>query len=89
MDDSKLDLASKEKDIEHKISRKESETQTLTSVRSDLTNVKKELDAVMKTYAELEPQCADAYASYEERKAKRDAEIKSLEDALKALNIAR
>lgn len=33
----------------------------------------------MKTYEQLKPQCADAGASYEERKAKRDAEIKSLE----------
>ena len=89
MDDSKLDLTSKEKDIEHKTSRKESETQALASVNSDLGNVKKELDAVMKTYEELKPQCADASASYEERKAKRDAEIKSLEEALEALNIAR
>ena len=43
----------------------------------------------MKTYDELKPQCADASASYEERKAKRDAEIKSLEQAMDALNIAR
>jgi len=89
MDDSKLDLASKEKDISHKSSRKESETQALTSVGTDLANVKKELSAVMKTYEELKPQCADESASYEERKAKRDAEIKSLEEALQALNIAR
>eukprot|EP00439_Symbiodinium_sp_Y106_P006761 s9480_g1.t1 len=89
MDDSKLDLASKEKDISHKSSRKESETQALTSVGTDLANVKKELSAVMKTYEELTPQCADESASYEERKAKRDAEIKSLEEALQALNIAR
>lgn len=33
----------------------------------------------MKTFEQLKPQCADAGASYEERKAKRDAEIKSLE----------
>ncbi|CAE7635341.1 CPK2 [Symbiodinium sp. CCMP2592] len=89
MDDSKLDLASKEKDISHKSSRKESETQALTSVGTDLANVKKELSAVMKTYEELKPQCADESASYEERKAKRDAEIKSLEEALQALSIAR
>ncbi|CAE7808017.1 CPK2 [Symbiodinium sp. CCMP2456] len=89
MDDSKLDLASKEKDISHKSSRKDSETQALTSVETDLVNVKKELSAVMKTYEELKPQCADESASYEERKAKRDAEIKSLEEALEALNIAR
>mmetsp|Transcript_55237 Transcript_55237/g.103564 ORF Transcript_55237/g.103564 Transcript_55237/m.103564 type:complete len:681 (+) Transcript_55237:40-2082(+) len=89
MDDSKLDLASKEKDIQHKTSRKETETQTLSTVNADLTNVKKELEAVMKTYAELKPQCADESASYQERKAKRDAEIKSLEQALEALNMAR
>lgn len=89
MDDSKLDMASKEKDISHKSSRKDSETQALSSLQADLASVKKELSAVMKTYEELKPQCADESASYEERKAKRDAEIKSLEEALKALNIAR
>ena len=41
MDDSKLDLASKEKDISHKSSRKDSETQALASVQTDLANVKK------------------------------------------------
>ena len=39
-----------------------------------------ELDAAMKTFEQLKPQCADAGASYAERKAKRDAEIKSLEE---------
>lgn len=34
----------------------------------------------MKTFEQLKPQCADAGASYAERKAKRDAEIKSLEE---------
>eukprot|EP00438_Fugacium_kawagutii_P036320 Skav220732 [mRNA] locus=scaffold2753:244342:251589:- [translate_table: standard] len=43
------------------------------------SEAQKELGAALKTYEQLKPQCADAGASYEERKAKRDAEIKSLE----------
>lgn len=38
----------------------------------------------MKTFEQLKPQCADEGASYAERKAKREAEIKSLEQAWRA-----
>jgi len=89
MEDSKLDVAGKEKDVEHKTARKESESQKVKTFEGDLGAVQKELDAAMKTFEQLKPQCADAGASYAERKAKRDAEIKSLEEALEALKVAR
>jgi len=89
MDDSNIDIASKEKDVEGKQDRIEREQQKLFEKSSDLKAVEAELDAAMKTFEELKPQCADAEASYEEQKKLREEEMATLQQALDALNAAR
>jgi chromosome segregation ATPase len=89
MDDSKIDIASKEKDVEHKQDRIEREQQKLLESSSDQKAVQAELDAALKTFEELKPQCADAEASYEEQKQLREQEMATLQQALDALNAAR
>eukprot|EP00441_Pelagodinium_beii_P026977 CAMPEP_0197655894 /NCGR_PEP_ID=MMETSP1338-20131121/39731_1 /TAXON_ID=43686 ORGANISM="Pelagodinium beii, Strain RCC1491" /NCGR_SAMPLE_ID=MMETSP1338 /ASSEMBLY_ACC=CAM_ASM_000754 /LENGTH=681 /DNA_ID=CAMNT_0043231635 /DNA_START=80 /DNA_END=2125 /DNA_ORIENTATION=- len=89
MEDSKLDVTSKEKDVEYKTVHKESAERKLSSKEQELASVEKELAAATTTYETLKPQCADAHPTFEERKAERDAEIKSLEAALEGLRSAR
>jgi len=89
MDDSKIDIASKEKDVEHKQDRIEREQQKLFESSSDQKAVQAELDAALKTFGELKPQCADAEASYEEQKRLREEEMATLQQALDSLNAAR
>eukprot|EP00933_Yihiella_yeosuensis_P065358 TRINITY_DN690_c0_g2_i1.p1 TRINITY_DN690_c0_g2~~TRINITY_DN690_c0_g2_i1.p1 ORF type:complete len:652 (-),score=240.40 TRINITY_DN690_c0_g2_i1:263-2218(-) len=89
MDDSKLDKVQKEKDVEHKTARKESEGQKVLSQQGDLAGIQKELDAAEEYYKTLEPKCVDKGPSYEERKAKREQEIKELQDAVEALDMIR
>eukprot|EP00931_Biecheleriopsis_adriatica_P060589 TRINITY_DN36395_c0_g2_i1.p1 TRINITY_DN36395_c0_g2~~TRINITY_DN36395_c0_g2_i1.p1 ORF type:complete len:689 (+),score=243.56 TRINITY_DN36395_c0_g2_i1:66-2132(+) len=86
MDDSNEDVAGKEADVQHKTVRSESETQKMNEKKDDLGDAQKALDAATALYEELKPQCADAQASYEERKAQREQEIEDLTTALDALN---
>ena len=54
--------------------------------RKDLKGAQEELDAALAYYDKLKPSCVDAGVSYEERVARREAEIQSLQEALKILS---
>merc|ERR1712241_503299 len=86
MTDSKVDKAQKTKDIEHKTAKKQDENQALTTKRSDLEGTQKELDAALAYFDKLKPSCVDAGVSYDDRVARREEEIKSLQEALRILN---
>merc|ERR1712190_441753 len=86
MTDSKVNKAAKVKDIEHKTAKKQDETQALTVKREDLEGTQKELDAALAYFDKLKPSCVDAGVSYEDRVARRQEEIESLQEALKILN---
>jgi hypothetical protein len=51
-----------------------------------LEGTQKELDAALAYYDKLKPDCIDSGVSYEERVARRQEEIESLQEALKILN---
>merc|ERR1719224_388344 len=53
---------------------------------TDIKGTEKELQSALFYYEKLKPQCVDAGVSYEERVAKREAEIESLKTALKILS---
>jgi len=89
MEDSKLDVTSKEKDVEHKTAHKEKNERKLAAKQGDLTGVNKQLSAAQAIHEELKPKCADAHPTFEERKAERDAELATLESALEALRSQR
>merc|ERR550514_685506 len=80
MSDSEVDLASKNKDIEHKTSKKQNEEQALVSKKEDLEGTQKELDAALAYFDKLKPSCVDAAVSYEDRVARRKEEIESLQE---------
>jgi len=86
MTDSKVDKESKTKDIEHKTAKKQDESQALTTKNQDLEGTQKELDAALAYFDKLKPSCVDAGVSYEDRVARRKAEIESLQEALRILN---
>merc|ERR1719219_575520 len=86
MTDSKVDKAQKTTDVEHKTAKKQDETQALTVKGEDLEGTQKELDAALAYFDKLKPSCVDAGVSYEDRVARREEEIKSLQEALRILN---
>merc|ERR1719414_829580 len=86
MTDSKVDVAAKETDIEHKTTKKQDQNQALTTKRSDLEGTQKELDAALAYFDKLKPSCVDAGVSYDARVARRKEEIESLQEALRILN---
>jgi len=85
MTDSKVDKEAKSTDIEHKTAKKQDEEQALTVKKSEL-GTQKELDAALAYFDKLKPSCVEAGVSYEDRVARREAEIQSLQEALRILN---
>merc|ERR1712217_296072 len=86
MTNSKVDVAAKQEDIEHKEAKKQDENQALTTKRSDLEGTQKELDAALAYFDKLKPSCVDSGVSYDDRVARRKEEIESLQEALRILN---
>jgi uncharacterized protein YoxC len=85
MAESKKDKAVKTADMDYK---KKSQTEAesdLSDSESDLKGAQKELDAALVYYEKLKPTCIVQPEPYEERVAKREAEIESLRTALKIL----
>lgn len=88
MEESKVDKAVKLKDLEHTKSKKQEKESQIVSAEEDLKNTQKELDAAMTYFETLKPKCLDAGASYEERKARREEEIKQMQEAIEMLGDA-
>eukprot|EP00930_Biecheleria_cincta_P055299 TRINITY_DN4162_c0_g2_i1.p1 TRINITY_DN4162_c0_g2~~TRINITY_DN4162_c0_g2_i1.p1 ORF type:complete len:668 (-),score=232.75 TRINITY_DN4162_c0_g2_i1:48-2051(-) len=88
MEESKLDKAVKSKEIEHKKSKRQEKASQIVTLQEDLQNTQKELDAAMAYFETLKPKCLDAGVSYEERKARREEEIKQMQEALAMLENA-
>jgi len=86
MTDSKVDKVSKSKEIDHKTTKKQDETEALTVKSADLEGTQKELDAALAYFDKLKPSCVEAGVSYEDRVARRKEEIQSLQQALKIIN---
>jgi len=86
LDDSAVDKAQKSKDIEHKSMKKQNQEQSLQEKMGDLDGTQKELDAALAYYDKLKPSCIDSGVSYEDRVARREEEVESLQEALRILN---
>lgn len=85
MSDSKADKTAKDNDIDHKTNTKQADESSLNTAKTDLDGTQKELDAALEYYDELKPACVDASVSYDDRVARREEEIQSLQEALKIL----
>jgi uncharacterized protein YoxC len=86
--ESKKDKAVKTADMDYKKKSKVSAESDLSDSESDMKGAQKELDAALVYYEKLKPTCVAAPEPYEERVAKREAEIESLRTALKILSDA-
>merc|ERR1719455_60604 len=86
MAESKKDKAVKTADMDYKKKTKTQKESDLSDTEGDLKGTEKELQSALFYYEKLKPQCVDAGVSYEERVAKREAEIESLKPALKILS---
>jgi hypothetical protein len=86
MAESKKDKAVKTADMDYKKKTKVQKESDLSDTEGDLKGTEKELQSALFYYEKLKPQCVDAGVSYEERVAKREAEIESLKTALKILS---
>merc|ERR1719359_2146819 len=85
-DENKVSKAQKLADAKAKASEVKSLTVTLENGGADKGMVTKELDAVLSYIDKLKPQCETKAMSYEEKKARREAEIEGLKEALQILD---
>merc|ERR1719356_782961 len=86
MTDSKVDLMGQEKDIEHKTTKVKNEKEALVVKKADKEGTQKELDAALLYFDKLKPSCIGEPESYEDRVARREEEIESLQTALRILS---
>merc|ERR1719460_3308513 len=85
MQENKVSLSTKEAEIKGAESQIKSLGVSLKDTGGDLKMVQKEKAAVEDYIAKLKPQCEGRVVPYEERKAKRDAEIAGLKEGLAIL----
>merc|ERR1719261_82852 len=85
MNANKVVLSTKEAEIEGAESQIKSLTVSLSDSGGDLKMATKEKGAIEDYVAKLKPQCEGRVVPYEERKAKRDAEIAGLKEGLAIL----
>jgi len=86
MSEGGVDRATKAADSDNKGKLKTRKDGDLQMTKSDLKGAQGELDAALAYYDKLKPSCVDAGVSYEERVQRREAEIQSLQEALKILS---
>jgi len=85
MQSNKVAKATKETEVKNKNSEMKSLEVALSHHATDYQTTSAELSAVMEYIEKLKPQCESKAMSYEERKARRDAEIAGLQEALSLL----
>jgi len=86
INDSKASKAAKMAEVKASKSEVKSLTVALEQHGEDKSMTSSELDAVLKYIDELKPQCEEKVMSYAEKKARREAEIAGLKEALEILS---
>merc|ERR1719324_1077435 len=85
-DENKVSKASKQAEVKGALSEIKSLDVALKNSGEDKDMTSKELDAVLSYMEKLKPQCETKAMSYAEKKAKREAEIEGLKEALSILD---
>jgi len=86
MDETTEDKEVKEVEMKHNTNKKDQLDEVTRNLKKELELTQKELDAALEYYEKLKPDCVDQGLSYEDRVASREAEIESLQEALKILS---
>jgi len=85
MDETTEDKEVKEVEVKHKAGKRAQLEEVTRNLKKELELTQRELDAALEYYEKLKPDCVDQGLSYEDRVASREAEIESLQEALKIL----
>jgi len=80
-----VEKTTKDQDVKYKTKEAAGLDKTATELSTDIQGVQSELDAVNDYLRSLEDKCTYKVESYEERKARREAEITGLKEALNVL----
>eukprot|EP00429_Kryptoperidinium_foliaceum_P085072 CAMPEP_0176201012 /NCGR_PEP_ID=MMETSP0121_2-20121125/9350_1 /TAXON_ID=160619 /ORGANISM="Kryptoperidinium foliaceum, Strain CCMP 1326" /LENGTH=733 /DNA_ID=CAMNT_0017539883 /DNA_START=85 /DNA_END=2283 /DNA_ORIENTATION=- len=83
--ENKITKATKEQDVKYKTQEFKSLDKTLSELSSDRESTNAELAAVLEYDAKIKERCIAKPESYEERRARRQAEIEGLKSALRTL----
>lgn len=86
MQENKVSKASKQAEVKGDLSEIKSLEVALENNKEDFDMTSKELDAVLAYMEKLKPQCETKVMSYAEKKARREAEIEGLKEALGILD---
>jgi len=86
LNDSSQDTAVKNMELKHRRDKKTQRESDLQQAKNDLKTGQHELQAAVDYYQKLKPSCVEVAMSYADRKAAREEEIESLQDALGILN---
>jgi len=85
MAESSKNKAVKEADVRHKKTSKQETDSAVQEAKKDLAGTNKELEAAFDYYGKLKPSCVDEGESFEDKQARRKAEVESLQEALNIL----
>jgi hypothetical protein len=83
--ENEVEKATSEQDVKYKTKESVSLDKAVAEAESDRSGVQEELDAVMEYLAKIKERCVAKAESYEERKARREAELSGLKEALDIL----
>jgi len=84
--ENEIEKATKEQDVKYKTKESVALEKSAAEMKGDVSGTQDELDAVLEGLKELEARCVAKAPTYAELKAKRDAEIAGLKDALQVLD---
>jgi|Transcript_78751 hypothetical protein len=83
--ENKITKATKDQDVKYKTQEAVALDKEISELTSDKETTSTELEAVMEYYAKIKERCIAKPETYEERKARREAEIAGLKEALSIL----
>jgi len=86
MNDSTEDIEVKGVEMDHLEKKSQTTGESIRSLKKELQATQDELDAALDYYEKLKPDCVDTGLSYQDRVEMRQAEIQSLQEALRALS---